>query len=82
MALINFVAVRHGVPLDLTENKLFTLSPQTQEIVENLRSPLRLWIFQREPNQSAPQLLENYSRYSANFQYQFIDPDVRPNIAI
>ncbi len=76
MALINFVAVRHGVPLDLTENKLFTLSPQTQEIVENLSEPLQIWVFQREPNKSDRQLLDNYSRYSANFQYQFVDPDV------
>ncbi len=76
MALINFLAVRYTLRLDLTENQLFTLSPETQAMVSNLPEPLQVWMFQREPNKGDRQLLANYSGYSDNFQYQFVDPDI------
>ena len=73
---INFVAVRYSLRLDLTENQIFTLSPQSQEIVANLKQPLKVWLFVRKPNQEDRELLENYSRYNSQFEFEFVDPNI------
>lgn len=77
LGLINFLAVRYSVRLDLTENQLFTLSPQTQTIVKNLSKPLKVLIFDRQYKSAIEPLLKNYHSYSDNFQYEFIDPDIK-----
>ena len=77
LGVINFMAVRYSVRLDLTENKLFTLSPQTQTIVQNLSQPLTVLVFDRQAKSELEPLLANYRSYSDNFQYEFIDPDIK-----
>lgn len=77
LGLINFLAVRHSLRLDLTENKLFTLSPQTQTIVKNLSQPLTVLVFDPRSQAEIEPLLENYRSYSDNFQYEFVDPDIK-----
>lgn len=81
LGLINFLAVRHSLRLDLTENQLFTLSPQTQTIVTNLSKPLKVLIFDRQYKAAIEPLLENYHSYSDNFQYEFIDPDIKIDLS-
>lgn len=76
LGLINFLAVRYSLRLDLTENQLFTLSPQTQTIIQNLSQPLRVLVFEPRIQTVIEPLLENYQNYSDNFQYEFIDPDI------
>lgn len=81
LGLINFLVVRYSTPIDLTENQLFTLSTQSQEIVEKLQQPVKVIIFDRQPNSTDKDLLNNYRRYSEKFEYEFIDPDLKPGIA-
>jgi len=81
LGLINFLAVRSGVRVDLTENQLFTLSPLSQRVVEELDQPLKVWVFNPNPNQADRRLLENYRRYSSNLEYKFIDPQQEPGLA-
>ena len=77
IGLINFLGVRYSLRLDLTENQLFTLSPQSQTIIQNLSQPLKVWIFDRNVDPDIQTLLENYQRYGDNFQYEFVDPDIQ-----
>ncbi|MEC4986986.1 MAG: Gldg family protein [Oscillatoria sp. PMC 1076.18] len=81
LGLINFLAVRYTGRIDLTENKLFTLSPQSQEIVKNLDQPLKVWAFVPTPNPVDRELLTRYSRYGKNFEYEFVDPQIEVGIA-
>jgi ABC-type uncharacterized transport system involved in gliding motility auxiliary subunit len=81
LGLINFLAVRNSVRIDLTENKLFTLAPQSQEIVENLSKPLKVWIFDRQPNPDTRSLLENYRRNNPLFEFEFVDPEIKIELA-
>ncbi len=76
LALINFIAVRYSPRIDLTENKLYTLSPETQEIVKNIDKPTKIYVFDKEITPQDQDLLENYQRYSKNFQFEVIDPDI------
>ena len=81
LGLLNFLAIRYSIRIDLTENKLFTLSPQSQEIVQNLNQPLKVWIFGQDSNLDDQELLENYHRYSSNFDFEFVDPNVKFELA-
>ncbi|MDB9312157.1 Gldg family protein [Spirulina sp. CS-785/01] len=80
LGLINFLAVRYPVKVDLTETQIFTLAPQTQSLVKNLTKPMKVWLFQANPNPIDRDLLERYSRLSPNFSYEYVDPQV--NIGI
>ncbi len=81
LGMINFMAIRSGLRWDLTENKIYTLAPQSQSIVANLDQPLKVWVFERHPNIITEKLLENYRRYSPNFQFKFVDPEVEIGLA-
>jgi ABC-type uncharacterized transport system involved in gliding motility auxiliary subunit len=81
LGLINFLAIRYANPLDLTETKIFTLSPQTQEIVQSLSKPLKVWVFTNQNNDSDQALLEKYQRYNKNFEFEFVDPNIKLGVA-
>ncbi|MDY6784529.1 MAG: Gldg family protein [Cyanobacteriota bacterium] len=81
LGLINFIAVRYAVRVDLTEAQLFTLSPQSQEIVATLPKPLKVFVFDPEPDPLDRELLENYRRQGANFQFEFVDPQINLGLA-
>ncbi len=81
LGLINFLAVRSSARIDLTENQLFTLSPQTQEVVKNLKQPVKVWVFDNQPSANDKAVLENYRRGNSNFQFEFVDPDLKPGLA-
>jgi ABC-type uncharacterized transport system involved in gliding motility auxiliary subunit len=81
LALINFLAVRHAVRLDLTENQLFTLSPQSQQVAKSLQQPIKIWVFNSDTNPVDRELLENYRRASSQFSFDFVDPEVKPGVA-
>ena len=81
--LINFLGLRYSQRIDLTENQLFTLSPESQRVLKSLNAPLKVWIFQGDANAnlSEEELLQKYQAKSQNFSYQIIDPDKSPGLA-
>jgi ABC-type uncharacterized transport system involved in gliding motility auxiliary subunit len=81
LGLVNFLAVEYGAKVDLTENKILTLAPQSQEIVRNLDQPLKVWVFERVPNPLDQNLLEKYSRYSDNFRFEYVNPEQEIGLA-
>lgn len=72
IVLANFLAIRHPLRIDLTENQIFTLTPQSQAIAANLKQPLKVWIFNRNITPETQTLFQNYQRYSNNFSYQIV----------
>ncbi|WP_413164126.1 GldG family protein [Capilliphycus salinus ALCB114379] len=82
VGLINFLAVRHAVRLDLTENQQFTLAPQTETVLTNLEQPVKVLVFERTSNPQTKELLDRYRRIAPQqFSYEFIDPQVQPGVA-
>lgn len=75
LVAINFLAIRYGMRWDLTENQLFTLSAQSQTILQNLDKPLEVLVFERNINSDLENLLENYRRQSEKFTYKLINPE-------
>ncbi|MEO3705333.1 GldG family protein [Trichormus azollae] len=81
LGLINFLGTRYHLRTDLTETQLFTLAPQSKELLRNLPQPMKVWLFTRDQNYQDQELLENYRRQSPNFKYEYVDPQARPGLA-
>ncbi|NBD17661.1 MAG: ABC transporter [Cyanobacteria bacterium] len=79
VGLLNFLSVRYEKTVDLTENNLYTIAPQSKQLVSNLEQPLTVWVFKNLPSQETERLLNNYQQQSENFQVEFVDPQT--NIA-
>jgi len=81
LALINFLGARYDSRIDLTEGQLLTLSPASQEVVENLAVPTEVLIFSPAPNPQDQQLLESYRRFNSDFTYRYVDPFADPQLS-
>ncbi len=80
LGLINFMVSRHPTRIDLTEEQLFTLSPESQQVVRS--SPaVKVWIFDGQQNSQDRDLLENYQRQNSKFLFEFVDPEANPGLA-
>ncbi|MGF2035038.1 MAG: GldG family protein [Nostoc sp. CmiVER01] len=81
LGLINFLGTRYHLRADLTETQLFTLAPQSRELVRVLPQLVKVWVFDVNQNPQDRELLENYQRQSSKFKYEYIDPQTRPGLA-
>ena len=74
LGLVNFLAVRYSSRVDLTENQLFTLAPQSQQVVQALEVPTRVVVFDPLPNPQDRQLLESYRQAGPQFTFDYVNP--------
>lgn len=81
LGLVNFLGLRYSFKFDLTENQLYTLSPQSQQLIKNLSQPITVYVFDSPSNDFDRKLLKDYARKNDLFQYQFVDPQVDINLA-
>ncbi|XGV98844.1 MAG: Gldg family protein [Leptolyngbya sp. BL-A-14] len=80
LGLVNYLAANHVGRLDLTENQLFSLAPETQQLVKNLKEPVKVWVFVPQPSSRDRELLESYHRQSDRLSYEFVDPNTQPSL--
>jgi ABC-type uncharacterized transport system involved in gliding motility auxiliary subunit len=81
LGLINFLAVRYPTRVDLTETGLYTLAPQSRQLVKNLVQPVKVWVFERDGKPEERALLENYRQQGKNFSYEYVDPQIQLGLA-
>lgn len=84
LVFVGLIAQRHPLRLDLTESKRYSISEQSQKILESLKDEINIKGFYQaaDPNRDRTRdLLETYRYYSKKFNYQFIDPDREPSLA-
>jgi ABC-type uncharacterized transport system involved in gliding motility auxiliary subunit len=84
ITLVEAISLRHSHRFDLTANKRYSLSPQSQQLLAGLPQPVKATAFyqdtQRE-REAAKDLLDQYAYYGKQFTYEFIDPDRNPGLA-
>ncbi|WP_460206892.1 Gldg family protein [Scytonema sp. NUACC21] len=80
LGLVNFLGTRYNFRADLTETQLFTLSPQSRELVRSLEVPVKVWVFNVNQDPQDRDLLENYRRQSPKFKFEYVDPRARPGL--
>ena len=85
IVLVEAVSYRHSYRIDLTENKRWSLSPQTMKVVGELPVPVKAVAFFR-PDQpgkrTAEDLLKQYAgRSDGKFTWEVVDADRNPLLA-
>src|SRR5579875_3117159 len=79
---INYLANKHDHRFDTTQEKVFSLSSQSINVVKNLKKPLKLYgFFQGGQDQKAKDLYEAYAYASPKVSYEMVDPDKHPELA-
>ncbi len=79
---LNFLGKRHAKRFDLTAGGQYSLAPQTLQVLDQLVDDLEIKAF--FPGGSYPpleQLLTEYRTRNRRLQFEFIDPDKRPDTA-
>jgi ABC-type uncharacterized transport system involved in gliding motility auxiliary subunit len=81
LVLTAYMSVRHKVRMDLTDTGRYSLAPQTIKALRSLPSEVEVIAFYRSDErtrQAMADLLKEYSYYSPNFKFWFVDPDQSP----
>jgi len=87
VAILVFVVLiveKHPMRVDLTESGKYTLSPQTRKILDSIKEPVTIKAFFRTTEQErtgAGDVLDTFRYYNDKVTYEFIDPDLRPELA-
>ena len=84
LVIVNFLASRHSIRWDLSENQNFTLAPQTHRVLRSLPHEVKITVFTREKDpgyQVFKERLESYRQASTKLSVEFIDPEKQPKIA-
>lgn len=82
IGLVNVLGVRYSTRIDLTEQRFFFLAPQSQQVLRNLKQPVKVVLFETEPQPAIRTLLESYQRQGKGlFRFEFIDPQAQPGLA-
>ncbi len=81
IGIVNFLADRHHLRSDLTYSRIFSLADQTDKILEGLDREVKVYAFYQIEDPRLEDLLNEYSLKSDKFQYEFVDPDKKPELA-
>ena len=81
LAVLNYLGYRHHKRFDLTSEKLFTLSDQTQQIVHGLSRDVTIVRFSDHPDREFDELLGGYRALSSHFHFEEVDPREKPEVA-
>ena len=88
LLVLNFLIYQSPTRIDTTATRIFTLSPQTLRILDEISSPIIANAFFVEKQtadaekQQAEDLLNEFQRRSDNFSYRFIDPELNRTQAL
>lgn len=66
--------------IDLTSEKLYSLTDQTKEFVNNMREDVTIYVIENEDNQDTTlgQTLQRYDDLSDHITVEYVDPTVNP----
>lgn len=82
LVAVNYISSLHHTRLDLTSEKVYSLSSQSVNVVKGLQKPLKLYgFFAGGENAAARELYETFAYYSPKLTYELVDPDKHPELA-
>ncbi|HET7910014.1 MAG TPA: GldG family protein, partial [Nitrospira sp.] len=84
VSIVNFLAARHSLRWDLSENQNFSLAPQTHRVIRTLPREVKITVFTREKDpgyQTYKERLDSYRQASAKIAVEFVDPERQPKLA-
>jgi len=76
LIFINLISEKNYKRIDLTKNKIYSISPQTKKIIKNLNCPVEIIAFYKEKiDEKTKELFEQYRANSKFITYKFYDLD-------
>lgn len=84
LVLVNFVSAKHFKRVDTTQNRIFSLSEQTDKILKELSKDIKVTAFYTDNHyrkKAAEDLLNEYSQKSDKIHLTMIDPASKPGLA-
>ncbi|HJO02431.1 MAG TPA: Gldg family protein [Acidobacteriota bacterium] len=79
---VNYFAAQRSWRWDLTEQGIFSLAPQTTQLLDELEVDVVARGFYRDGEEGATRdLLDGIAALTPRFSYEFIDPDKSPELA-
>ncbi len=82
VVIVYLVTIDKNKKFDLTAEKRFTLSEQTQKILSRLNGPVNAYAFysKQMDKRSVSDLLGQYHYLDKDFNFEVVDPDLNPGI--
>ena len=80
LVLLNLAVQQFSPQFDLTKNKLFSLSEQTVQVLDKIKTPVTIYALY-EPGKEAGQVKEVLDKYvakSKNVKLEVVDPEKNP----
>jgi len=81
LGLINFLGYRHHKRLDVTSEKLYTLSDQSRHTVADLKKDVEIIHFAKQPDPTFKDLAGEYANAGSHVHYREVDPQEKPEVA-
>jgi ABC-type uncharacterized transport system involved in gliding motility auxiliary subunit len=81
LGLVNYLVFKHPFSIDLSRNKLNTLTDQTIQVLKQVQGKIDVMVFARKTEGEAIlKLLEMYRLEKSDFNIEFVDIDLRPDL--
>lgn len=75
LVVLYIIAANRSLKLDLTSEKIYSLSPYTMEIIKSLKDEVKIILFSKKGEATElEKLLEEYSKNSSKITFLSIDP--------
>jgi ABC-type uncharacterized transport system involved in gliding motility auxiliary subunit len=74
IGFVNFLGYRHHKRIDLTTEKLYSLSDQTRKVVSDLKKDVKVILFDKDDEQGLGEQMKDYRNLSSHFSFERIDP--------
>lgn len=71
----NFIVNKRGRTWDLTSKKLYSLSPQTVNVLKELKDPVKIICFSEKPIPTVEDLMRRYQNETDKLSFDFKDPN-------
>jgi gliding motility-associatede transport system auxiliary component len=81
LGLVNFLGYRHKKRVDVTSEKLYTLSDQSRKTVGELKKDVDIIRFARTPDTTFKDLATEYANAGSHIHYGEVDPQEKPEVA-
>jgi ABC-type uncharacterized transport system involved in gliding motility auxiliary subunit len=82
LALVNYLGAQHVKRVDMTSEKVYSLSDQSVSVVQQVKQDLKIKAFYPGGEYApAKEILELFKLKNNKIAYEFIDPDKQPQIA-
>ena len=82
LGFVNYLGARHFKRVDMTSEKIYSLSDQSVQVASQVKQDLQIKAFYSGGEyQPTKDLLRLYTNQNKKISYEFIDPDKQPQLA-